>query len=231
MPSWIVHLATATEVIKRVNIKNQNNFLIGNLIPDAKRHVIKDFSICIPYHISHFSEIQKIDGKIEELPKIEKFLENYKEYLPNNNVVLGYLIHLLTDYYWNKTTYFRYTIRDDNGNCIGIKLNDGTKIKCNIEERTKIKHNDFKIFSNYIEENENYIIPKIESNLMNELKIIKEVPFIYEDIEKIIAYFKNNNRNKITEKEYKLFTLKQLKEDYEESINFIVNYLESWRLK
>ena len=45
MPSWIVHLATANEVIKKINIESENSFFIGNLIPDAERYVIKDFSV------------------------------------------------------------------------------------------------------------------------------------------------------------------------------------------
>lgn len=73
MPAWIVHLETATEILKRIKINDENSFLIGNLIPDAERYVIKDFSIYVPYEISHFSKIQKIYGQIEELPNIDDF--------------------------------------------------------------------------------------------------------------------------------------------------------------
>lgn len=126
MPSWIVHLATANEIIKKIKIENENSFLIGNLIPDAERYVIKDFSIYVPYKVSHYSEIQIIDGNKEELPNIEKFIKNYKNHL-DNPIVLGYLTHILTDYYWNKTTYLRYTIRDNQGFCLILEWEQSNK--------------------------------------------------------------------------------------------------------
>lgn len=225
MPSWIVHLATASEVIKKINIENENSFLIGNLIPDAERHVIKDFSVYVPYNVSHYSEIQIIDGKKEELPNIEKFINNYKNYL-NNPMVLGYLTHILTDYYWNKTTYIRYTIRDNQGNCIGVKLNNGNEIKCGIKERSEIKHKDFDIFKNSIIEKENYTIPKYEDKLLQDLKVIKEIPFNEDDINKIIKYLNKEDCNKKLD-QYNLFTQKQISNDYKNSIKFVIEFLKN----
>lgn len=229
MPSWIIHLATAKKVIERININelNINSFLIGNLIADAKRHVVKDFSICVPYHISHFSEFMKIDGNIDELPNIDKFLDSYKNKL-SNSMVLGYLIHLLTDYYWNKTTFFRYTIRDNQGNCIGVNLNNGVKLTCDINERNYIKQGDFMNFENYIINQKNYIIPKYENNIIDELKLVKEVSFNESDIKKIIKYVENKSKEENEEEteKYKLFTKEQILKDFQESIDFIVGYLQ-----
>lgn len=225
MPSWIVHLATANEIIKKINIENENSFLIGNLIPDAERYVIKDFSVYVPYKVSHYSEIQIIDRNKEELPSIEKFMKNYKDYL-YNPMVLGYLTHILTDYYWNKITYLRYTIRDNQGNCIGVKLNNGNEIECGIEERAKIKHRDFDIFKNYITQKGNYTIPKYENKLLEDLKLIKEIPFTKEDIDKIIKYLKEVNCNKKLDK-YNLFTQKQINNDYKNSIKFVIEFFKN----
>lgn len=225
MPSWIVHLATANEVIKKINIENENSFFIGNLIPDAERYVIKDFSVYVPYNVSHYSEIQIIDGNKEELPNIEKFIKNYKDYL-YNPMVLGYLTHILTDYYWNKTTYLRYTIRDKQGNCIGIRLNNGNEIECGINERSKIKHRDFAIFKNDIIEKGNYTIPKYEDKLLQDLKLIKEVAFNEEDINKIIKYLNEEDYNKKTD-QYNLFTLNEINNDYKNSIKFVIEFLKN----
>lgn len=49
-----------------------------------------------------------------------------------------------------KDTYLRYTIRDNQGNCIGVKFNNGKQIECSIEERGKIKHRDFDMLSEII---------------------------------------------------------------------------------
>lgn len=225
MPSWIVHLATANEVIKKINIESENSFFIGNLIPDAERYVIKDFSVYVPYNVSHYSEIQIIDGNKEELPNIEKFVKNYKDYL-YNPMILGYLTHILTDYYWNKITYLRYTIRDKQGNCVGIKFNNGKEIECGINERAKIKHRDFDIFKNYIAQKGNYTIPKYEDKLLEDLKPIKEIPFTEEDINKIIKYLNEEDCNKKLDK-YNLFTQNQINNDYKNSIKFVIEFLKN----
>ncbi len=225
MPSWIVHLATANEIIKKINIEDKNSFLIGNLIPDAERYVIKDFSVYVPYKVSHHSEIQMIDGNKEELPNLEKFMKKYKDYL-YNPMILGYLTHIITDYYWNKTTYLRYTIRDNQGNCIGIRLNNGNEIECDIKERSKIKHKDFNIFKNYIAQKEDYTIPRYQNKLLEDLKLIKEIPFIKEDINKIIKYLNEEDYNKKLDK-YNLFTPKQINNDYKNSIKFVIEFLEN----
>ena len=142
MPSWGIHLATANEILKILNIEDRNAFLLGNFIPDAERHVVKDFSIFVPYDITHFPEYSFIDGHYERLPNFNKFFEKYKSKL-SNPLVLGYLTHLITDYYWNRLTHLRYTITDENGLCVGIKLNDGTQIEADKSIRKKLKHNDF----------------------------------------------------------------------------------------
>lgn len=230
MPSWTVHLATANKIIEKINIKNENSFLIGNLIPDAERHVIKDFSIYVPYHISHYSEILMIDGHKEELPNIDKFMKNYNEYL-YNPMVLGYLTHILTDYYWNRLTFLRYTIKDNDGNCIGVKLNNGNEIACGKEERNELKRKDFKIFKNYIAQKENYLIPKYEDSLLEDIKLIKEIPFNKKDINKIIKYLNEEDKeyNKNIS-EYNLFTQDQIIDDYQNSIEFIMRFLKEVKI-
>lgn len=225
MPSWVVHLATANEVLKEIKVEDKNSFLIGNIIPDAERHVVKDFSICVPYSVTHFSEIRNIDGKIENFPNIDKFMKKYKNYL-YNSMVLGYLTHILTDYFWNKSTYFKYTIRDNDGNCIGLKLNNGSEIKCGIKERSKIKHRDFNIFKNYIGKKGDYVIPKYEDKLLQDLKLIKDIPFTKEDINKIITYL---NEKKFDENvgEYSIFTKSKINQVYKDCISFIVDFIKN----
>lgn len=228
MPSWVIHLATANEICKKINI-DKNNFFIGNTIPDAERHVIKDFSVFVPYNVSHFSEIELIDGGKEVLPNIEKFLDKYNNNL-ENAIVLGYLTHLLTDYFWNKTAYSRYTIRDGNGECIGLKLNDNTNLSCDRRERTYIKQQDFNIFEKYILETKKCELPVFENSIMKNIKLIEEIPFNESDIFKIIEYLnvKFSEKNKIInhEEQYKLFTEEQIEIDYINSIEFIINFLK-----
>lgn len=226
MPSWIVHLATANEVMKSIKVENKNSFLVGNLIADAQRHVVSDFSIYVPYEISHHASIQEIGSGKEKLPNIQEFIKKYKNDL-KNPMVLGYLTHLLTDYYWNLTTYQRYTIRDENGNFIGLKLSDGSKLLCQKEERIKLKHKDFGIFKNYMIKNKSYEIPRYEDRLLNDLKPIDEIPFNKEDINKIIKYIENESYMDIPY-DYTLFTKDQIMRDYKNCINFVIESLEKY---
>ncbi len=228
MPSWVIHLATANEICKKINI-DKNNFFIGNMIPDAERHVVKDFSVFVPYNISHFSEIELIDGGKEVLPNINKFLSKYNDYLLNP-IVLGYLTHLLTDYFWNKTAYARYTIRDINGECVGLKLNNNTNINCDRRERTYIKQKDFSVFEESILETKKCELPVFENSIMKNIKLIEEISFNESDICKIIEYlnikFSKNNEITTHETEYKLFTKEQIENDYINSIDFILDFLK-----
>lgn len=224
MPSWFIHLDTAKKISEKIEIKDINSFLIGNLMPDAERHIIKDFSIYIPYCISHFASIQKTKGGKDNLPNINKFLDIYKEYL-SNTVVLGYLVHLLTDYYWNNLTFSRYTLRNELGECVGIRLNDGTNLKCNEIIRSKIKNTDFAILEEIILQKGKYILPHIEPNIITKTNVIKEVPYNEEDVKKIIKFCEYKSENHGINEEYELFTKEQIEEDYKESLKFILDYL------
>lgn len=228
MPSWGIHLAVANEVIKKIKINDVNCFLIGNFLPDAERHVINNFSIRREYDVSHFPQMEFHDGILDKLTGPDIFVEKYKSSL-NNSLVLGYLTHLLTDYYWNKKAHTRFTICDKEGNFVGIRLKNGDKIICSKNIRMETKHNDFGNFENYLLKNNKFMIPKFEENILNSLTIIEETPYNKEDILKIIKYLENKvnkNEYEYSENKFKQYNEKLILEDYEESIKFIVNYLK-----
>ena len=50
---------------------------------------------------------------------INKFLNTYKNEL-NNDLILGYYSHLLTDTYFNNVVYTKCWVQDINNNIIGI---------------------------------------------------------------------------------------------------------------
>lgn len=225
MPSWFTHLATATELMKKLDVDDKNAFLIGSLMPDAERYVVKDFSIRVPYCDSHFSSYQDVCGTQEILPDVDKFLYYYKNKL-NNPAVLGYLVHLLTDFYWNNLTYARYTLRDENKGFIGIRLNDGTKINCERFERSKTKFVDFAIFEESFIKSGNYILPHFNDGLIKKTSVIKEVPYNSEDIKKMITFCENKSKKYEDFGVYKLFTEDEIEKDYKNSIEFILNFLK-----
>ena len=227
MPSWGIHLLTGNELLKRINITDKNAFLIGNFMPDAERYVVKDFSIFVPYNTSHFAEILNIQGNLERLPNFNKFIAKYKNNL-NNPLILGYLTHLLTDYYWNNTVNSRYTERDKNGNCIAIKLNNGTTMEADKTVRRILKHNDFHLFEREIKQKNNLDLPVYKNNLINYLKELEETKYNKNDFIKIVNYLNNLMKTEIEDSlnEYRLYTKEQIKVDFNDSIEFILNILK-----
>ena len=228
MPSWGIHLVTANEILKKIDIEDKNAFLIGNFIPDAERHVINDFSIFVPYDITHFPELQEVEGKLDKLPNYINFFQKYSNKM-NTPLVLGYLIHLLTDYYWNRTTHLRYTIKDENGVCIALKLNNGSQIYADKNIRRKLKHNDFYLFENFLTQTNSLEFPIYKENLNIYIKDIEETKYTKSDFIKIVDFLNNKfiiEKDKITD-DYKLFTLEQLKKDFDDSIKFIINFLKN----
>lgn len=110
MASAVIHLCVANEINKVIK-KDKSKLLIGAIAPDISKQIgetkIK----------SHF-----LNGK-NDIPKIEEFLKKYKNYL-NDDFVLGYYIHLYTDYLW-----FNYFVPEIMNKGIIRKL-DGTEVKC-----------------------------------------------------------------------------------------------------
>ena len=228
MPAWGVHLRIANDLIKKINI-DENSFLMGNLIADAERYVIKDFSVFVPYEISHFGERVVESGHRQVLPGINRFIEKYKEKF-NNSMVVGYLTHLLTDYFWNSTFHRKYVIVNENGESIGLKLNNGTQIFCDHTERVDKKHNDFWIFENYVNNTFKLKTPKYEEKLLEQIKEIEEIPFNKEDLIKIEKYTSEKHINANVTKDYIIFNAQEMEEDYKECLKFIMEYYDKYSI-
>lgn len=228
MPSWGIHLATAYEVTKKIKIKNKDNFFIGNMLPDAERYVIKDFSIYVPYEKSHFSRMIQINNRMEKLPDYNIFIQKYKKDL-NNPIVLGYLTHLIADYYWNYLTFSKYTAVNERGEIIGVLRNENEFLKGGNELRKVLKQKDFANLDKEIVKSGNYQLPSFLDDCMKDLKVIEETTYNSEDILKIIEYLKKmvETKNKEQIDEYDLFTREKIKEYYFKSIEFIVDILSN----
>jgi len=126
MASSIIHIAVANEINKKIN-KDKAKILIGSIAPDISKHIgEKKIN-------SHF-----LDDELIDIPNMKKFLSKYKKYL-DDDFVLGYYIHLYTDYLWFK--YFLPDIYDESKNLI-TKL-DGTIIKCHGNMLLQYIYNDY----------------------------------------------------------------------------------------
>lgn len=137
LASSVIHLAVANEVNKTLK-KDNTKLLIGAIAPDIWKPLGNE------KEKSHFLTIPE-----NNIPDINKFLNIYKNFL-DDDFVLGYYIHLYTDYLWFK--YFIPEIFDDEKEII-TKL-DGTTIKCNGNMLSLYIYNDYtnlnlKLIENY----------------------------------------------------------------------------------
>ena len=225
MPSWAIHLQAANLLYKRTKNMDKNKFIFGNILPDINNgYVIKEISKTVSHIITHFS----VD---KDFGNYETFYNKYKENI-KNPLVIGYLTHLLTDFYFNDLTYSKKGLYNREGKFIGIKLNSGKDKICTKEEARILKTNDFKIYANYIYENNKIDELKYDNEILLVNDIIEEISIKENDILNTIKYINLHIQGKekiIKEdtKEYKIFTQNELKEQLDLCVNFIVKYLDS----
>ena len=148
MASSLIHICVAKEVNKYL-MRDEKQFLIGSIAPDIAK------LINISKDITHFIDYE------ENIPNLDKFLNKYKSYL-NNDFVLGYYVHLFTDYIWFK--FFIPSLIDDNKI---IKLNDK---KENFDEEKFIEY----IYDDY---------GSVNKSLIDDYNL--DLKIFYEDIPKI----------------------------------------------
>ena len=203
MPSFGIHIATANEVAKRIQV-NKNDFILGNILPDALRgYMVPELSRIKRYQITHYSDEDIAGNKIINYPNMDLFLKNN---IVENDVELGYFTHLLTDYYWNKKTIEAHG-RD-----------------CNIK-----KQQDFAIFNKKLILKNNLDYPTYDETLIEKSKNI--LPITNEELSKIVKYF-DNYKEKIDtngDEKYQLFSKDDLENIYNECTQFVVKEIEKLR--
>lgn len=111
MASSVIHMAVASEINKIIKVDN-DKLLIGSIAPDISKQIGESKLA------SHF-----LDNENDDVPNIDRFLNKYRDNL-SDDFVLGYFIHLYTDYLWFK--YFLTEVIDNDM----VKKLDGTVVKC-----------------------------------------------------------------------------------------------------
>lgn len=179
MASAVIHLAVANEINKNLK-KNNDCILIGSIAPDIAKHIGES------RNKSHF-----LDNN--NLPNLDKFLVKYKDKL-GDDFVLGYFIHLYTDYLWFK--YFVPEIYDKNM----ITRLDDTCVSCDDNLFRQYVYNDYTNLNVMLLDAYNMDLnifynepPKFENIIeeipMNDIKlIIDETSVIIENSKETKAY-------------------------------------------
>lgn len=123
MASSIIHMCIAKKINEKLRIPDENMLLFGSIAPDISKLVGQT------KEKSHFLTTNKVVD-------IDKFIQKYKDKL-KHPFILGYFIHLYTDYLWDK--YFISDIISKNT----ITLLDGTKVENTEENYRKLIYNDY----------------------------------------------------------------------------------------
>ena len=123
MASSMIHICVASEINKILKRSNRG-LLIGSIAPDISKQ------INLTKLTSHFQDAN------DDMPNLEKFLNKYKNKL-KDDFVLGYYIHLYTDYYWFKYFITEFEKKDH------IYTLDGKALTLTKEEKTKYIYNDY----------------------------------------------------------------------------------------
>ena len=230
MPTWAIHLATAKKVSEKINV-DKNIFTFGNILPDIpNEYVVKGIKHHVSHARTHFETDILVVEHIEKRYNLRNFAEKYKNKF-SNPLMLGYYVHLLTDYFWNDKTYGERGIYDEEKNRIGLILNNKERILCSKEKARQIKTQDFKIFSKYIYEHHLADKPEYQEEIKEYLKDIDWIELEKLDIERTIEYISDRYTGKAQVLEegestgYRIYSEKEMLELVDDCVIFILKMI------
>ena len=164
---------------------------------------------------------------------INKFLNTYKNEL-NNDLILGYYSHLLTDTYFNNVVYTKCWVRDTNNNIIGIKFKNNKIKYIDIEDKKKqkrkYKHKDFELYGKYLYQDGLVDIPKdiniVMSNIDKLIPKFLNKELVNHRFNYLQNEFSNFNKLSLFERKFKhryyLFTKEELNTNFNDCVNYII---------
>ena len=194
MPSHKIHLSIANEINKKLKLNN-DAIMLGSVLPDL--------TVEHDHGLSHF---QFEDVYPKNLANADEFIKKYPTM--KDDISVGYIIHLLTDKYYNDV-YYHTNI-------------DG------IEHNKYFKHNLFDSYDKYLLKHG--IVDKI-----NNKEIIDNIPS-YEDISfdnnylsEYIDKLNDEIDNTIIDKKYNVEHQEFLDTLHNDCLNYISNLIENYR--
>lgn len=115
MPSHKIHMAIAKKVNDVLKL-DLDSVMLGSIMPD----------VCIGrnHTVSHYQ-----NGKlgVDGTANPDLFIKKHKKDL-NNPVMMGYLIHILTDKFYNTYAFTKWFIYDKDGNDAGLHFKHKDKL-------------------------------------------------------------------------------------------------------
>lgn len=203
MASSMIHMVIANKLNEKLK-RDSKSILIGSIAPDIAK-LIGENKVK-----SHFED------RDNDIPNLNKFLDKYKDNL-DDDFVLGYYIHLYTDYLW-----FKYFVPDFCINGVIYKL-DGTKEIVDESKKIEYFYNDYTNLNVKLIDEYNLDLSLFYENVPIFNDIIKEIPMDRIDIiiNKTGIIIENSKENKPY-----LFDEKLINKFIETSIKYILSNLK-----
>lgn len=214
MPSWPIHIALANKLNSKLKLGDE--FILGNILPDVLDGYIFNPSNMTDKNVSHY----RVNKKINE----DTFLKENKSKL-DNPIILGFLIHLLVDKFYNQYTSIHHFIKRDD--VMYVLLSDGNLIKKN-NNTLIMKQNEYKKYGSMLAERKLLGTSINFDNLsLDYLKDLVNFNYSPSDILNATNVMNKwiNNKVVIPSFDYNIYTKEELDKVYDECYKFVLDYL------
>lgn len=215
MPTPMMHIAIAKKVNEKLSLE-KDLLYIGCLLTNWTN---------VEYHISHFKGDKK---GIEGLSEPDKYVDKYKDFL-ENPIVIGYLIHLLTDRFWNKYMVNNVYLYDSEMQVVGVKTKKKKELTLNEESIHALKAKTYNKYDHYLLSKN--LVDDIKQRIV-ELPTLDELVITKEELDiKIDEYNKNIKEQKKKIKlpsfsnKYSLINQKEFEDNIERCASYVYSYL------
>jgi hypothetical protein len=220
MPMHKTHLAIAKKVNETLKM-DEDAIMLGSILPDITKEK--------NHANSHY---QKGIKDLEGLANPDEFLKDNID-LISNPVIMGCLIHILSDRFYNEFMFKNFYVYDENDNGIGLKINNKVILMDN-EKRKYYKHRDLIIYDKWLL-NHNCISKFNSIDCINKIVNLKTCSWDKEEVKKYIISTnkdidKVNIFSKLTFYNYKLTNQKTLDKLFNDCVDYIINYLKNNKL-
>ena len=216
MPTPMLHVAIAKKVNEKLLLESDLLY-IGCLMTNWTN---------VEYHVSHF---KSEDEGIEGLSKPDMFVEKYKHKL-DNPIVLGYLIHLLTDRFWNKYMVNNVYLYDNENQVVGVKTKSKKELNIPPESIHVLKAKTYTQYDNYLMSNN--MVDIIKEKVLD-LPGVEEIKITREELDKKIDEYnkevkdfkKNRSFLGLSNNRYSLINQKEFEQTLERCASYVYSYL------
>ncbi|MBR2712409.1 MAG: hypothetical protein IKE73_01735 [Bacilli bacterium] len=209
MPSHKIHMYVEESINNKLNL-DEDLFKIGNVLPDLVKG---------KHSVSHF-KVSKSEYDFNS------FIDKYKDELKKNNpLVMGYLVHLLVDDYYNRYIREKYFVYGEDNLPCGIEKNNKV-IPMDRKEIFDLKHKDLENFDLYLLNN--YKFKGFKKDNIN-------IKLFDVDIEEIKEYIRKYNedisKNDYKELDYFFLDREEQKVLLKDAILYIEDFLDKINLE